>query len=99
MRLSERQKKYLRGLAHQKKAVVLIGNQGLTDNVSAEIESNLTFHELIKIKVRTGDRKERDRILDAIVDARKCVLVQRVGNSATLYRRNEENQKIQLPKT
>ncbi len=98
MDLTERQKKYLRGLAHQKKAVVLIGNQGLTDNVTAEIDSGLSFHELIKIKVRTGDREERNRILSTIVQAQQCVLVQRVGNTATLFRRNEEKPKIQLPR-
>ncbi len=98
MQLSEPQKKYLRGLAHQKKAVVMLGNQGLSENVSKEINTALTFHELIKIKVRVGDRKERDAILAQIVTEQDCLLIQRVGNTATLFKRNTKKPKIQLPK-
>lgn len=97
MLLTEPQKKYLRGLAHQKKAVVMLGNQGLTENVMKEITSALAFHELIKIKVRVGDRKERDATLAQIVDAQSCLLIQRVGNTATLFKRNKDKPKLQLP--
>ena len=98
MRLTESQKKYLRGLAHQKKPVVMLGNQGLTENVMKEIDKALEFHELIKIKVRVGDRKERDDVLARIVDAQECLLIQRVGNAATLFRRNADKPKIQIPR-
>ena len=98
MSLTERQKKYLRGLAHQKKAIVMIGNNGITDNVMAELENALTVHELIKIKVRVGDRQERDKALQEIVSRLNCLLIQRIGNSATLYRKNPENPKVQLPR-
>lgn len=97
MKLTERQKKYLRGLSHQKKAVVMIGNNGLTDNVMLEIDNALTFHELIKIKVRLGDRSDRDTALDYITDKLGCHLIQRIGNSATLYRRHPDEPKLQLP--
>jgi RNA-binding protein len=97
MRLTETQKKYLRGLAHQKKAVVMLGNQGLSENVMKEITTALKFHELIKIKVRVGDRKERDAILEQIVTTQECLLIQRVGNTATLFKRNTEKPKIQIP--
>ncbi|MFK8029424.1 MAG: ribosome assembly RNA-binding protein YhbY [Gammaproteobacteria bacterium] len=98
MHLSESQKKYLRGLAHQKKAVVMLGNQGLSENVLKEIGTALAFHELIKIKVRVGDRKERDAVLKQIVEDQECLLIQRVGNTATLFKRNKDKPKIQLPK-
>ncbi|MEM7081813.1 MAG: ribosome assembly RNA-binding protein YhbY [Pseudomonadota bacterium] len=98
MQLTESQKKYLRGLAHQKKAVVMLGNQGLTDNVLKEINTALSFHELIKIKVRVGDRVERDTVLKQIVDNQECELIQRVGNTATLFKRNLDKPRIQLPR-
>ncbi len=98
MQLKEPQKKYLRGLAHQKKAVVMIGNQGLTENVMKEIATALKYHELIKIKVRVGDRKDRDAVLEQIVSDQECLLIQRVGNTATLFKRNTDKPKIQIPK-
>ncbi|NNL19051.1 MAG: ribosome assembly RNA-binding protein YhbY [Boseongicola sp.] len=97
MQLTESQKKYLRGLAHQKKAVVMLGDKGLTDNVMKEIKTALAFHELIKIKVRVGDRNERDNLLEQITEAQECQLIQRVGNTATLFKRNTDKPKIQLP--
>ncbi len=75
----------------------MLGNQGLSENVMKEINTALKFHELIKIKVRVGDRKERDAILEQILSAQECLLIQRVGNTATLFKRNTEKPKIQIP--
>ncbi|NNF16338.1 MAG: ribosome assembly RNA-binding protein YhbY [Gammaproteobacteria bacterium] len=97
MHLTERQKKYLRGLAHQKKAVVMIGSSGVSDNVMNEIDNALDFHELIKIKVRVGARTDRAEALDYITGKLDCQLIQRVGNSAVLFRRNPDKPKLQLP--
>ncbi len=77
----------------------MLGNQGLSENVTKEISHALAFHELIKIKVRVGDRKERDAILEQIMTGQECLLIQRVGNTATLFKRNTKKPKIQLPKT
>ena len=52
MTLSESQKKYLRGLGHALKPVVMIGDAGLTEGVRAEFESSLEHHELIKVRVK-----------------------------------------------
>lgn len=48
MNLSTKQKQYLKGLAHNLKPVVLMGANGLTEAVLAEIEIALDYHELIK---------------------------------------------------
>ena len=50
MKLTNNQKKYLRSLAHELKPFVMIGQQGLSESVLAEINSTLLKHELIKIK-------------------------------------------------
>lgn len=98
MGLGESQKKYLRGLGHELKPVVMIGDAGLTDAVRAEFETALDHHELIKIRVKVGDRAERDRIIMALCDSGKAELVQRIGNMALLYRENPEKKRIQLPR-
>ena len=56
MNLSEHQKKYLRGLGHQLKPTIMVGDAGLSESVLAEYESTLDHHELIKVRVRVGDR-------------------------------------------
>ncbi|MGH8336526.1 MAG: YhbY family RNA-binding protein, partial [Gammaproteobacteria bacterium] len=42
MALSEKQKKYLRRLAHPMNPIVMLGNAGLTDAVVGELERALT---------------------------------------------------------
>ncbi|NCF23631.1 MAG: ribosome assembly RNA-binding protein YhbY [Gammaproteobacteria bacterium] len=99
MTLSEPQKKYLRGLGHALKPVVMVGDAGLTEAVLSEFNSCLEHHELIKVRVKVGDRPERDRIITKLCDAGHAELVQRIGNMALLFRENPEKKKrIQLPR-
>ena len=95
--LKESDRKYLRGLAHHLKPVVLLGAKGLTGPVMAEIERALDDHELTKVKLNAGDREQRDRDIARIREETGAELVQRVGNIALLYRRHPENPKIALP--
>ena len=57
----------------------------------------LAHHELIKVRVRVGDRKARDAIIGEMCEKSGAALVQRVGNMALLYRENPEKKKIVLP--
>ncbi len=98
MAFSESQKKYLRGLGHALKPVVMVGESGLTDAVRAEFESSLEHHELIKIRVKVGDREERDRIIRSLCEMAKAELVQRIGNMALVYRENPDKKRIRLPR-
>lgn len=90
MDLSEHQKKYLRGLGHQLKPVISVGDSGLSESLLAEFDATLGHHELIKVKVRVGDRAARDEIIGQLCGDYNAVLVQRIGNVALLYRPNPE---------
>ena len=98
MTLTNKQKQYLKGLAHSLKPVVMLGQHGLTEGVLAEIDLALNFHELIKVKVASEDRDTKALIIDAIVRETKAIKVQSVGHVLTLYRASEEK-KITLPRT
>ena len=67
MNLSTKQKQHLKGLAHPLKPVVMLGGNGLTEGVLAEIEQALSHHELIKVKIASEDRETKQLIVDAIV--------------------------------
>ena len=88
MDLTEHQKKHLRGLGHQLKPLVMVGDAGLSDSLLAEYEATLDHHELIKVRVRASDRDARDIIIDTLCDRSRAILVQRIGNVALLYRPN-----------
>lgn len=97
MNLTTKQKQYLKGLAHDLKPVVMLGQHGLTEGVLAEIDAALNHHELIKVKVSAADRETKKLIVDAIVRETNAVQVQVMGNVLTLFRPTEEK-KIHIPK-
>jgi RNA-binding protein len=101
MKLSTKQISHLRGLAHSLNPVVMIGNNGLTDNIVKELELNLNAHELIKVQVAGEDREARKSILQAICDKTNAVAVHHIGKQLVFYRASEtvkEKAKVVIPK-
>ena len=94
--LNVKQKQYLKGLAHSLDPIVRIGDKGLTPAVIKEIETSLTAHELIKIKVFGDDRELRVGMIDEICLKTASHLVQHIGKLLVIYRENEQK-KIVLP--
>lgn len=100
MNLTETQKKFLRGLGHQLKPLIMVGDAGLSESLLAEYESTLDHHELIKVRVRVGDREARDEIIRKLCDGSSAQLIQRIGNVALLYRpnlRKKPEKRIRIP--
>ena len=91
--LSEPQKKKLRGLGHKLKPVIMVGDAGLSKSVLAEFHSTLDHHELIKVKVRVGDRTARDAIVSELCKTSGAELIQRIGNVALIFKENPEKKK------
>ncbi|MCA3233493.1 MAG: YhbY family RNA-binding protein, partial [Cupriavidus sp.] len=68
LQLISAQRSELRSRAHGLNPVVMIGAEGLTPAVLAEIDRSLASHDLIKIRVFGDDRDARIAIYDAICD-------------------------------
>jgi len=99
-RLTGAQKRYLRGLAHGKKPVVMIGQKQLTPRVVKEIDQALDFHELIKVKCIDGKEKENKKdVADAVLKETGCQLVGMIGHILILFRQHTDpkKRKITLP--
>ena len=84
---AERQK--LKGRAHKLEPVVIVGGDGLTQAVIAEIDRSLKVHELIKVRVN-ADRDDRAAILDEICAKTGAQPVQHIGKILVLFRENAE---------
>jgi RNA-binding protein len=97
MPLSESQKKFLRGLGHKLKPVVSVGGAGVSGALLREFDTTIAHHELIKVRVRAGDRERRDAAIGELCRRGNAELVARIGNVALLYRQNPDEPRIQLP--
>ena len=95
--LTEKQRRYLRGLAHPLKPVVLLGKEGLTDSVAKETARALHDHELVKVKGLGGDRDARDAAFAALAERTGSALVHRIGNVGVLYRPRADLKRILIP--
>lgn len=84
--LSARERAALKARAHAMEPVVHVGHGGVTDAVIAEIDRNLTAHELIKVRAGAAERDERHATLDTIVARTDAAVVQTVGKVMVLWR-------------
>jgi len=96
--LTAAQTRFLRGQAHDLKALLQIGNKGVTPAFIAELDAVLEQHELVKVKVAGEDRDARDAMIDDLADKADASLVQRIGHTAVLYRPSKERRHIVLPR-
>ena len=96
--LSNPQKRYLRGLAHDLKPILMLGAKGVTAPLLAELQLALEQHELIKVKVAAQDRETRDAWIGELVDNSAATLVSRIGHTAVLYRRSKDRPLVILPR-
>jgi RNA-binding protein len=96
--LTSSQTRFLRGQAHDLKALLQIGGKGVTPAFLAELDEVLERHELVKVKVGAEDRETRDAMIGELAEASGSALVQRIGHTAVLYRPSKEQRKIVLPR-
>ena len=96
--LTNAQVRFLRGQAHDLKAMLQVGGKGVTDALVAEVDLALEHHELIKVKVGADDREVRDGMIAELAERTGAALVQRIGHTAVLYRPSKDKRQIVLPR-
>ncbi len=96
LQLIPAQRSTLRSRAHGLNPVVMIGAEGLTRAVLAEIDRSLAAHDLIKIRVLGDERDTRVAIYEAICDDLDAAPIQHIGKLLVIWRpgpaRLKENQ-------
>jgi RNA-binding protein len=86
LKLSTAQRKELRAQAHHLDPVVMIGTDGLNSAVRQELDAALAAHGLIKVRVFSDSRDEREALLAETADALGAAPVQHIGKLLVLWR-------------
>ena len=98
MSLSKKQVKFLRSKCHALKAVIMLGQKGLTEEVLNELDNALMQHELVKIKLSVDDRDARKQMIAEICQRSQAEEIQSIGKTLSVYRVNPDDSRIELPK-
>ena len=94
--LTPAQRKEKRGDAHHLDPVVLIGDQGLTDAVVREADLALKSHGLIKVRMFSDSRPDREAALASLADRLNAAPVQHIGKLLVLWRPIPEKPKAEV---
>ena len=88
MTVTAREKKQFRQIAHHLDAVIIVGDQGVTEGVVNETDRALIDHELIKVKLACGEREDRRLAAVQLTEACNAQLIHSIGKVVVLYRAN-----------
>ena len=97
--LTSKQRAYLRGIANDYTTLFQVGKGGVTDTVIIQVADALKARELIKINSLENAPASPNELANEIAEKAKCDIVQVVGRKMIFYKRNNENPKIELPKS
>lgn len=97
--LTSKQRACLRSMAVQLDTILIVGKNGISDDVVRQAAEALAKRELIKGKVLTESCPLSPReAAQEIAQATKSEVVQVIGSKFSLYKRNQKEPKIILPK-
>ena len=92
--LTSKQRAHLRSLAAGADTIIQIGKGGITDNVTAQVNSALLARELVKGRVLENSMLTAREACDALSEACGAEQVQVIGSKFVLYKRNPKEPKI-----
>ena len=90
--LTSKQRSEFRAKANDLETTLMVGKEGVTENVIAEADRLLTARELIKGKVLESALMSAREVSDAICEATGADGVSCVGNKFVIYRFSEKCQ-------
>lgn len=90
------QRRFLRGLANPLRALVQVGDAGLSNAIVRAIDAALRDHELVKVRLRQPDDKKA--IAAELAQRTESALCGVVGHTVILYRPDPEEPGIELPR-
>ena len=96
--LNSKQRAFLRSKANSEEPVLHLGKGALSEPLLRQAEDALAARELIKGKVLETAPFSSREAAEQVAQAVCAEVVQVIGRTFVLYRRNQKEPKIQLPK-
>lgn len=97
MKLTGKDRSYLRAEGHGMDPLLQIGKDGLSESTIDKTEELLTDHELIKLRVLDNNQLSAKESANKLAELTDSSVVQVIGNVALLYRENPEISGYNIP--
>ena len=95
--ISKKDKFRLRALANPLKPVVIIGKEGLTENMIISINDVIRTHELIKVSIlKTYEGLETKELAELICSTIDAEYIFSVGRTFVIYKKNKDRNKYEV---
>lgn len=88
----------MKGLANTLKPTVMVGKNGLTENVITSVKEGLNSHELIKVSVLSNAEATPEQLAIEIASETNSEIISQLGRKIVFYKRNVKEPKIELPR-
>ena len=100
MELSSKQRAQLRGLANSIDTILIVGKDGIGDNLVKQANDALEAREIIKGRVLENSMYTAREAAEELKVAARCEVVQVIGSKFVLFRyqHNKDKRKIELEK-
>lgn len=96
MKLTSKQRAYLRKQAHGMDAIVRVGKEGYSEALIEGIVAALTPRELMKVKILQNCEEDKVEIANKIADSCEAEIVGLIGRTVILFKENKDKPLISL---
>lgn len=96
--ITSKQRAYLRAMANTIETILIVGKGGISAEVIKQADDALTAREIFKGKVLETAEENVREIATFLAEKTYADIVQIIGTKFVLYRKNNKNPKIILPK-
>lgn len=88
--INSKQRKHLKSLANTMDPKVIIGKNGITENLLTQIDDTLEANELVKIKILNNNLDDHNDLIQEILKELNAEFVSHMGNKFVIYRQSED---------
>lgn len=90
MKLTSKQRAYLRKEAHTLEPMVRIGKDGLSDNLVKSLQDAIESRELVKVKILQNSEVEKKEVAYELALKSGCELVAIIGRTLIYFKENTD---------
>ncbi len=98
LKLSSKQRAYLRSEAHHLESIIHIGKNGVTPEVVTSVAEAIEKRELIKVNVLKNCMEDPSYVAQVLSERTRSTLIQVMGRRITLYHPIKDEPIYTLPR-